>query len=70
MSNKNNLKKNHKESSEGMFNRGKENLKENQNRSDTTLYEDSKCEEKDTGIKIPTEESVEEARDFSKDKQV
>ena len=70
MSDKNNLKKDHKETSEGMFNRGKENRKEGESRSDTELYEDSKCKENDTGIKIPTEEAVEEAREFSEDKQV
>ncbi len=61
----NDLKKESKEPAEGTYKGHKDEKGQLDNQTDSDIYANSECEEGDTNIKIPTENSVEDAREWT-----
>lgn len=66
----NDMKRDSKELATGMFKKKAQERVNEENHTDSELYARTKGEEKDTGIKIPTEDSVEDAREWSEENRM
>lgn len=64
------MKRDNKELATGMFKKKAQERVNEENHTDSELYARMKGEEKDTGIKIPTEDSVEDAREWSEENRM
>ncbi len=67
--NENNLKKDSKEPAKGTYKGYKDDKRPLDNETDSDIYSNSTCEEGDTKMKIPTENSVENAREWTNENQ-
>ena len=61
----NDVKKDAKEPAEGTYKGHKDEKSRLDNQTDSDIYANSECEESDTNIKIPTDNSVEVAREWT-----